>query len=78
MLAHLQKIRPNEAEGPDEIHVKILRECERENAVPFALIFTKSLVETKILLDWRRANVVPIHKKGDRGQLDNYRPVSLT
>ena len=46
--------------------------------VPLALIFTKSLVETKIPLDWRRANVVPIHKKGDRGQLDNYRPVSLT
>ena len=29
-------------------------------------------------LDWRRANVVPIFKKGSKSLPSNYRPVSLT
>ena len=36
------------------------------------------MTDGKIALDWKRANVDPIHKKGDKGVTDNYRPVSLT
>jgi hypothetical protein len=31
-----------------------------------------------VLADWRTARVVPIFKKGARGDPGNYRPVSLT
>ena len=34
--------------------------------------------DTKIPLDWKRVNVIPIFKKGDKSEVDNYRPVSLT
>ena len=78
VLAYIRKIRPNKAEGPDEIHARFLRECEKEVSVPLAIIFSKSMNDGKIPLDWKRANVVPIHKKGDKGIPDNYRPVSLT
>ena len=40
--------------------------------------FFRSMTDGKIPLYWKRANVVPIHKKGDRGDADNYSPVSLT
>ena len=30
VLTYLKKIRPNKAEGPAEIHARLLRECERE------------------------------------------------
>ena len=78
VLAYIKKMRPNKAEGPDEIHARFLRECEKEVSVPLAIIFSKSVADGKIPLDWKRANVVPIHKKGDKGVADNYRPVSLT
>ena len=28
--------------------------------------------------DWKLANVVPVHKKGDKCDVNNYRPISLT
>jgi len=28
-------------------------------------------------MDWKRANVSPVHKKGSRVQAENYRPISL-
>ena len=28
--------------------------------------------------DWKLASVVPIHKKVERGSVENYRPISLT
>ena len=27
--------------------------------------------------NWKRSNVVPVHKKGDKNLINNYRPVSL-
>ena len=32
----------------------------------------------KLPLDWVSANVVPVHKKGDKHLASNYRPISLT
>ena len=32
----------------------------------------------EVPIDWRRANVVPIFKKGEKEVPNNYRPVSLT
>ena len=75
---HLSRVKPNKAEGPDEIHARILRECQCEISAPLASIFSKSLADAKIPLDWKRANVVPIFKKGDKSKVENYRPVSLT
>ena len=78
VMKYIRKIKPNKAEGPDEIHARLLRECEKEISLPLAMIFSKSLAESKVPLDWKRANVVPIYKKGDKSQAGNYRPVSLT
>jgi hypothetical protein len=41
-------------------------------------IYQQSLDRGEVPLDWRKAHVVPIFKKGDRSKPENYRPISLT
>ena len=45
---------------------------------PLAIIYQKLLDEGVCPNEWKNANVTPIHKKGDRTDPSNYRPVSLT
>ena len=60
-MKYIRKIRQSKAEGQDEMHARLLRECEMEISLPLA-IFYKSLIESKVRLQWKRANVVPVFK----------------
>ena len=74
----LQGLNPNKACGIDEISPRILKLASHEIAPILTKIFQASL-DTGILPDdWRKANISPIFKKGDRARAENYRPVSLT
>ena len=45
--------------------------------VPLALIFKNALHSGKYPDQWKKANVVPVHKKVSKNLLKNYRPISL-
>ena len=64
--------------GPDEIHLRVLRELAEVVAELLSIIYQRSLLTGEVPEDWRLANVTPIYKKGCREDLGNYRPVSLT
>ena len=74
----LEKLNVNKSCGPDNLHPHLLQKTARTISVPLKLIFEKSLSSGECPNDWRTANVTPIHKKGDRTEPNNYRPVSLT
>ena len=40
-------------------------------------IFNKSLQLGSLPSDWKVDNVVPVHKKGAKDHVENYRPISL-
>ena len=44
---------------------------------PLQLTFNQALVSGSFPCDWKKANIVPIHKKSDKQTLKNYHPVSL-
>ena len=44
---------------------------------PLTIIFNDHLKEEKFPSDWKKAHVVPVHEKGDKQYLKNYRPTSL-
>ena len=74
----LEKLNVNKSCGPDNIHPFVLQKTAIETSKPLEIIFRKSLEFGECPSDWRSANVTPIHKKGDRTDPSNYRPVSLT
>ncbi|VDP93231.1 unnamed protein product [Echinostoma caproni] len=76
--AQLQALKSTKAAGPDDIHTAILKPLAEVLAAPLAKLFNRSLQEGRLPGDWKVANVVPIHKGGNRNQAANYRPVSLT
>uniref|UniRef100_K7EYL3 Reverse transcriptase domain-containing protein n=1 Tax=Pelodiscus sinensis TaxID=13735 RepID=K7EYL3_PELSI len=64
--------------GPDLMHPRVLRELANVTEEPLAIIFEKSWRLGEIPDNWKKANVVPIFKKGKKDDPGNYRPVSLT
>ena len=74
----LTNINSNKAQGPDGIHGKILKNCAVGLAFPLTCIFRASYNSGHIPEEWKLANVVPIFKKGDKSNVENYRPISLT
>ena len=73
----LKKLDTSKAMGPDNISAWILRQCAAELAESLAILFQRSMDEGELPEEWRTANIVPIHKKGDKTEVSNYRPVSL-
>ena len=55
----------------------IYKLCEKSITIPLKLIFEESLKFGVFPEIWKKANVVPGHKKDDETLVKNYRPISL-
>ena len=63
--------------GVDEISPKLLKEGRDILFRPLCKLFNLSLQSCCFPSLWKKANILPIHKKDDRDICSNYRPVSL-
>ena len=78
VLLLLKDVNSSKAAGPDGIHGTVLKNCAASLAKPLTLLFNISFVTGCIPDDWKLASIVPVHKKDDKGSVENYRPISLT
>ena len=67
----------NKAHGHDMISIRMVKICDDSICKPLKLIFQSCLESGKFPSEWKKAHVIPIHKKGDKQIFKNYQPISL-
>ena len=55
----------------------MLKLCATSISKPLHILFNNSVISECFPNEWKKANVIPVHKKGDKQIINNYRPVSL-
>ena len=75
--AALSSLQESKAVGPDGVSPRVLRRCSGVLASPLSRLFGAILCQNRWPRLWKASHVVPVHKKGSRSEVSNYRPVSL-
>ena len=74
IIRHLDS---NKAHGHDIITIRMLKLCGDPVLPPLELIFKSCLGSRTFSSEWKKENVVPVQKKGNKLSLKNYHPTSL-
>ena len=64
--------------GSAGIHPRVLRELVEVTAKPLSVIYQQCLSTGEVPDDWRLVSVLPLFRNGQKEDVENYRPVSLT
>ena len=74
----LKNLKPFSAAGPDGIPTMLLKQTAEQIAPAVTLLFQASINQGRVPTQWKKAQIVPLFKKGSRSDAANYKPISLT
>lgn len=77
VLRKLKAIKPNKSAGPDDIAPKLLKLAEPAIVSPLTGLFSFCAHHGETLTDWKKVRLIPVYKKDDEADTNNYRPISL-
>ena len=77
VLKIIRSLDSNKAHGWDSLSIRMIKICDAEIVVQLCMIYEKCLASGKFPETWKKANVLPIHKRESRQIKNNYRPISL-
>ena len=66
MISHLD---PNKAQGQDMLSIRMIKLCGNSICKPLSIISNDYLNEGKFPYEWKKANLVPVCKKGNKQSL---------
>lgn len=73
---YLKALDINKGCGPDGVPAILLNNCYLTLSLPLNILFKKSLSSGIFPLLWKQTHIIPIHKSGDKHDVQNYRPIS--
>ena len=73
----IQNLDSNKVHGHDNISICMLKVCGPSICKTLEIIFSQCLETGVFPSEWKKGNIVSVHKKGDKQILKNYRPVPL-
>lgn len=77
VLKLIANVDATKGAGTDKIPPTFFINCANSLAVPIALIFNRCLRDGYFPKIWKQAHIVPVHKKGQKAFIENYRPISI-
>ena len=73
----MQSLNVYKACAPEDISPVVLKACRQSLSNSLARVFNLSMTQGRVPTEWKKAFIVPLHKKGDKYAVQNYRPISL-
>ena len=73
----IDKLDPNKAHGHDGISIRMIQLSCQSVIKPLFLIYKNCIECSSFPVEWKKGCIIPIHKKGDKQLVSNYRPISL-
>ena len=77
VLVEIKKLKNKKSTGIDEISSGILKLSAEEITPSLTFLINRSITDKVVPSRWKIAKVIPLFKKGDKNQPNNYRPISL-
>ena len=77
ILRIIKNLNPNKAHGWNNVSVRMIKLCGKSIVKALKYLFESSLTAGIFPEDWKKANIIPVHKKESKNCLKNYRSKSL-
>ena len=74
---HLTALNVTKSTECDNILAKFIKDASEVISLPLTFLINLSLRTSSVAADFKRAQVVPLFKKGDHNYEDNYRPFEI-
>ena len=65
----IRALHVNKAYGCDDISIRLIKICDQSVVKPLSIIYQNCLNTGTFPDIWKKSNIVPVHKKGDKSSI---------
>ena len=76
VASKLETLPEDYSVGPDKVPPIVLKRCARAFSMPLSLLYKNSICSSSFPKLWKSSFIIPIHKKGSKSDISNYRPIA--